>query len=66
MKKYTTQIRPSISVDTLIILEALRNKEPLGITIEKLLNESPTFKKKKEELNLFKNDNLKEQLRFNF
>jgi len=66
MKKYTTQIRPSISVDTLIILEALRDKEPLGITIERLLLESSTFKKKKDELNLFKNDNLKEQLRFNF
>jgi len=49
----TTQIRPSICVDTLIILEALSKGEPLGLTIGKLLNESPTFLNKKEQLNLF-------------
>jgi len=63
----TTQIRPSISVDTLIILEALSKKgEPLGLTIEKLLNESPTFLNKKTQLNLFKKKDTIEQLEFPF
>jgi|GEM_PF-1955506 len=63
----TTQIRPSISVDTLIILEALSKGEPLGLTIERLLNESPTFLNKKEQLNLFKENTLEqEQLEFPF
>lgn len=50
----TTQIRPSITVDTLIILETLAKGEPIGIIIEKLLNESETFKHKKQQLKEFK------------
>ena len=53
-KPNTTQIRPSITVDTAVTLEALSKDNPLGLTIEQLLEESPTFKKKKEQLKSFK------------
>lgn len=53
-KPYTTQIRPSVTVDTAITLEALSKDNPLGLTIEQLLEESPTFQKKKEQLKSFK------------
>ena len=54
LKPYITQIRPSVTVDTAITLEALTKDNPLGLTLEQLLEESPTFKKKKEQLREFK------------
>lgn len=53
-KPNTTQIRPSITVDTAVTLEALAKDKPLGLTIEQLLEESPTYRLKKEQLKNFK------------
>lgn len=53
-KSHTTQIRPSVEIDTAITLEALQKGKPLGKVIEELLNDSPKFKAKKEELKKFK------------
>lgn len=53
-KPYTTQIRPSVTVDTAITLEALSKDKPLGLTIEQLLEESPTYRLKKQQLKDFK------------
>lgn len=53
-KPNTTQIRPSITLDTAITLEALTKDKPLGLTIEQLLEESPTYRLKKEQLKNFK------------
>lgn len=53
-RELTAQIRPSLTLDTIITLEALQKDMPLGKTIENLLNESPTYQKKKEELRRFK------------
>lgn len=53
-KPNTTQIRPSITTDTSVILDAIAKDKPLGLTIEQLLEESPTFKRKKEQLKEFK------------
>jgi hypothetical protein len=50
----TTQIRPSITVDTAITLEALAKDKPLGLTLEQLLEESPTYRMKKQQLKDFK------------
>lgn len=55
-KPHTTQIRPSVEIDTAITLEALQKDNPLGRTLEELLKESPTFQKKKEELKQFKSN----------
>jgi len=54
-KPHTTQIRPSVEIDTAITLEALQKDKPLGKTVEELLEESPTYQKKKKELQRFKN-----------
>lgn len=53
-KSHTTQIRPSVKVDTSVILESIAKGKPLGFTLEQLLEESPTFQKKKEDLQKFK------------
>lgn len=53
-RELTAQVRPSLPIDTIIILEALQKDMPLGKTIENLLSESPTYQKKKEELRRFK------------
>lgn len=53
-KPNTTQIRPSVTLDAAITLEALAKDKPLGLTIEQLLNESPTYKMKKQQLQDFK------------
>ena len=53
-KPNTTQIRPSITLDAAITLEALAKDKPLGLTIEQLLEESPTYRLKKEQLKSFK------------
>lgn len=53
-KQHTTQIRPSVFIDTAITLEALQKDKGLGKTLEELLEESPTYQKKKEELQKFK------------
>lgn len=54
LKQHTTQIRPSVTIDTAITLEALQKDRTLGKTVEELLEESPTYQKKKEELKRFK------------
>lgn len=53
-KPYTAQIRPSVNTDTITVLEALAKGKPLGVTIEQLLDESPTFKMKQQQLKDFK------------
>ncbi len=53
-KPNTTQIRPSITVDAVVTLEALAKDKPLGLTIEQLLEESPTYRMKKQQLKDFK------------
>ncbi len=53
-KTITAQIRPSLTLDTIITLEALQKNNPLGKTLEELLNESQTFKEKKQQLKEFK------------
>lgn len=53
----TAQIRPSLELDTIITLEALqKGKEPLGRTLEELLNTIPEFIQKKKELQEFKSN----------
>ena len=47
-KPNTAQIRPSITVDTIMILESIAKDKPLGLTIEQLLEESPTYRMKKQ------------------
>lgn len=53
-KPNTAQIRPSITVDTIMILESIAKDKPLGLTIEQLLEESPTYRMKKQQLKDFK------------
>lgn len=53
-KPYTTQIRPSVNIDTVTVLEALTKDKPLGLTLEQLLEESPTYRMKKQQLKEFK------------
>ena len=53
-KPITAQVRANLEVDNIIVLEALKKDDALGKTLEKLLEESPTFQKKKQELNHFK------------
>lgn len=53
-KKITAQIRPSMTIDDIITLEALQKGKPLGKIISELLKESPTFTEKQEELKRFK------------
>lgn len=53
-KPNTAQIRPSVTVDTIMILESLAKDKPLGLTIEQLLEESPTYRLKKKQLKDFK------------
>ena len=53
-KPYTAQIRPSVNIDTVTVLESLSKGKPLGITIEQLLEESPTYRIKKQQLKDFK------------
>jgi len=53
-RELTAQVRPNMTLDTIITLEALQKDRALGKTIEQLLHESPTFQKKKEELKRFK------------
>ena len=48
------QIRPSLKLDTIVILQALQKDKPLGETLEELLKSCPEFVRKKEELILFK------------
>lgn len=55
-KPNTTQIRPSVTVDTLVVLDAINKGQGLGMTIEKLLLESPTFRKKQEAFKRFKEE----------
>jgi len=51
-KSPTIQIRPSVKVDTAVILEILAKKEKtyIGRILERLLEESETFKKAKSKL----------------
>ena len=46
-KMPTTQIRPSVTIETAMILEVIAKKEkkPLGVILEEMLNESEKFKK---------------------
>jgi hypothetical protein len=44
------QIRPSVKIETSVILDLIKDEDELGITLEQLLDESKTFKKKKEQL----------------
>jgi len=51
-KRPTIQIRPSVTVDIAVILEILAKKEEtyIGKILEKLLEESETFKNAKNRL----------------
>ena len=48
----TTQIRPSITIETAMILEILAKKEKktLGILLEEMLKESKKFKEVREKI----------------
>jgi hypothetical protein len=48
----TTQIRPSVTIETAMILEILakKNKKPLGVILEELLKENEYFKEVKEKI----------------
>lgn len=50
----TAQIRPSLELDTIIILESLQKDKTLGKTLEQLLNSCPEFMQKKKQLQEFK------------
>ena len=51
-KTPTIQIRPSVNVETAMILEILAKKHQtfMGKVLEDLLNESETFKQTKEKI----------------
>ena len=57
-KKLTVQIRPSIKIETELLLRLFSEKEnkPLGIIIENLLEESETFKEAQKKLENFSED----------
>ncbi len=57
-KKSTVQIRPSIKIETELLLRLFSEKEnkPLGIIIENLLEESETFKEAQKKLENFSED----------
>jgi len=57
-KKLTVQIRPSITVDTELLLRLISEKQNthIGITLEKLLEESHTFKDAQKKLENFSDD----------
>ena len=48
----TTQIRPSVTIETAMVLEILAKKEekPLGVILEEMLKESKKFKEVKERI----------------
>ncbi len=48
----TTQIRPSVTIETAMVLEILAKKEkkPLGVILEEMLRESKKFKEVKERI----------------
>ncbi|WP_456390625.1 hypothetical protein [Hydrogenimonas sp.] len=55
-KQPTVQLRGSVKIDTVVVLEILANErgKRIGETLEALLHESDTFRKKLEELLSFK------------
>ncbi len=51
-KMPTTQIRPSVTIETAMILEVIAKKEkkPLGVILEEMLKESKKFIEIKEKI----------------
>jgi len=51
-KMPTTQIRPSVTIETAMILEVIAKKEkkPLGVVLEEMLKESKKFIEIKEKI----------------
>jgi len=51
-KMPTTQIRPSVTIETAMVLQILSEKEgkSLGVVLEEILQESEKFKKTRERL----------------
>jgi len=51
-KMPTTQIRPSVTIETAMVLEILAKKEkkPLGVVLEEMLKESKKFIGIKEKI----------------
>ena len=48
----TTQIRPSVTIETAMVLEILAKKEkkPMGVILEEMLKESKKFKEIRERI----------------
>jgi len=48
----TTQIRPSVTIETAMVLQILAEKEkkPLGVVLEEILKESEKFKMIKKKI----------------
>lgn len=55
-KVYTTQIRPSVNIDTALILERIAKTKPIGTVLDELLRESPTYQKELQKLLDFKGE----------
>jgi hypothetical protein len=55
-KQPTVQLRGSVKIDTVVVLETIANEKGkrIGETLEALLQESETFQKKMRELLSFK------------
>jgi len=51
-KMPTTQIRPSVTIETAMVLEVIAKKEkkPLGVILEEMLKESKKFIEIKEKI----------------
>ena len=57
-RRLTVQIRPSVTIDTELLLRLISEKKkvPIGIIIENLLEESETFKEAQKKLENFSED----------